>query len=355
MSDNSHLKATISPDKALKDAIHTIKGSNHGLCVVIDSERRILGTITDGDCRRALIRGLTLDAPVTEVMNTHFIAVEEEFPTELLLSLMKTNEIRQIPIVDKSKQLLHIVGMCDFEENLLPVTRTVEAVILAGGKGTRLAPLTRFVPKPMLPVAGKPILERIVEDLVSSGITNISISVNYLAKQIEDHFQDGSQFGAHINYLREQQELGTGGPLTLLPPSVKGNVLVINGDVLTNLDFGALVDFHEEDEYDISLCASTHKVQIPYGVLSFDSSGNLKGISEKPTISYPVNSGVYVLSERVRSLIPADTFYPITKVIEEALSSGYRVGVFPIHEGWDDIGLISQYFAAQSAEGLQGK
>jgi len=220
---------------------------------------------------------------------------------------------------------------------------------LAGGKGTRLAPLTKNKPKPMLPVGGKAIVERIVESLVTSGFTNISMSVNYLAAQIEEHFKDGSAFGAKISYLHEDRELGTGGPLGLLPDGIGDKVLVVNGDLLTTLDYRALVDFHEESENEISLCMSEHKVQIPYGIVSFDPAGNFQGISEKPTLSYPVNSGVYVLSTDLKRLVPPQTFFPITYLIERAVKEGCKIGVFPIHERWDDIGLLPQYLAVQSS------
>lgn len=340
--------SVLDPQDPLRVAVEKIKSNGHGLCVVIDPDKTVVGTITDGDCRRALLRGETLDSPVHRIMNSRFIAISESFSNEQIISLMDINDIRQIPVVDNLKRLTKIISASDRDRSVSAGQQSLRAVVLAGGKGTRLAPLTRHFPKPMLPVAGKPILQRIVENLVQSGINDISLSVNYLANLIEEHFGDGHGYGARISYLRESTELGTGGPLGLLPENIAGRVLVVNGDLLTNLNFRAVVDFHEERKNNISLCMSTHKVQIPYGVISFDQNGNLQGITEKPSFSYPVNSGVYVVDSELIKLIPRGQHFPITQLIELAIKDGQKIGVFPIHECWDDIGLLPQYFAAQS-------
>ena len=335
----------IRGDAPLREVLERLSTNAHGLCVVVDENNLVLGTITDGDCRRALIRGLSLETAAREVMNTHFIAVDESFSLEQILLIMKTNSVHQVPVVDGNLQFLDVVSTRALEQ--VRVQRRNPVLILAGGQGLRLRPLTSSIPKPMLKVRGRPILERLVDRLAASHFSDIYISVNYLGHKIEDFFGDGSRWNCSIRYLREERELGTAGPLRFLEDKVQSAVLVVNGDLLTTVDFGACADFHYSGHYDLTLGMSYHTVQIPYGVVQMNEEGKVASVEEKPRQTYPIYAGLYFIEPHLISLVPPNVMFPMTSLIERAISEGAHVGAFPIHELWDDIGMPDNYVAAQ--------
>ena len=213
--------------------------------------------------------------------------------------------------------------------------------ILAGGRGTRLAPLTESTPKPMVKVAGRPILERLVLHLMSAGIRTFHISVNYLAHQIEDHFGNGDRFGCAIHYLREQIPLGTGGPLSLLDPVPESPVIVLNGDLVTQCDVGRMIDTHERSGYAATFGVRPYSIQIPYGVAEVDGDRLMK-VHEKPVQRMMINSGIYVLSAKAISMVPKGASYPITDLFGECLTQGIAVGAHIVSDDWIDVGQIDE-------------
>jgi dTDP-glucose pyrophosphorylase/predicted transcriptional regulator len=334
----------VLPTDTLRRVLEVLQASPLRICIVWDEHQKILGTITDGDCRRAFLNKLNFESPASEVMNRQFLVVDTSFSMHQMELLMRTNDIKQVPIVDRENVLVDIVCAAALR---VPSQRENAALILAGGKGKRLAPLTNYVPKPMLPVGGKPMIENLIVQLVRAGVLRIFISINYLGYQIEEHFGDGSKWGCRIEYLKEDQELGTAGPLRLLSGKVQQPLLVVNGDLVTSVDFGACFDFHRAHSFEMSVGVSTYSVQIPFGVVTTGEDGRILSVAEKPEQEFTVNAGLYIVEPTLLDEIPADCATPMTDVIERLVHAGRSVGAFPIHESWVDVGRPEQYMNAQ--------
>ena len=327
-------KLIVGPQNSIRDAMRVITDNWREIALVADDAGHVVGVVTDGDIRRGLLGGLTLDSPVSRVMTTDYIHVGAEADRASVLDLMKARRIRHIPVIDRERRLVGI----HFLEALLGTTdKPNAAVVMAGGEGRRLRPLTDRIPKPMVPVAGRPILERIVLHLVGYGIKRIHISVNYLAETITGHFGDGSRFGCNIEYLRETAPLGTGGPLSLLHERPRHPLIVMNGDLVTQIDIFRLLQFHDQEKAVATLAARHHRVEIPFGVVS-QRDNRLIELLEKPSPHYLINAGIYVLDPGVLDLVPAGTFFPITSLFDELLARKQRVAVYPIEEEWIDVG-----------------
>jgi NDP-sugar pyrophosphorylase family protein len=266
-------------------------------------------------------------------MRRDFTAVTPEDGRAEVLDLMRARQIERIPVLGPEGRL---VGLHTMRQMISRAERPNRAVILAGGKGTRLHPITEQLPKPMVTVAGRPILERLILHLVSCGITRFSVSINYLGHLIEQHFGDGSRLGAEIDYLRETVPLGTGGPLALLPPPALP-VLVLNGDLLTQADVGELLDFHERGGYAATLGVRPYTIEVPFGVAEVDG-GRLLSLREKPVERSLINAGMYVLSPEAVALVPSGKEYPITALFEALLADGKPVGAHVLEAEWLDVG-----------------
>lgn len=317
------------------DALGALEAGEQGIVFVCDGERRVLGTLTDGDLRRALIGGAPLDGCVLpDVMHREFVAVPPTADRAHVLDLMLARKVEQIPIVDAKGRL---VGLHTMREIIGSAPRPNRAVIMAGGKGTRLRPYTEHVPKPMVRVAGRPMLERLVLHLVGHGIRNIYLSVNYLSNVVEDHFGDGSNFGCAITYLREERPLGSGGALSLVPKDLPDPLLVLNGDLVTQINVGRFIDFHTCGRYAATMGLHAHAVELPYGVAEVSGS-NLTGLREKPTERFMVNAGLYVLSPEVLHYARGDEEYRITDLFRACLDKGLPVGAYFIEDDWMDVG-----------------
>lgn len=342
------IKLKVKLKDSLREVLDCIQNNKHKFCVALNEDGQICGTITDGDCRRALLKGYDLNTPAELIMNTQFIVVNESFSNEQIYSIMSSNSIDQVPIVDNFKRFKSVVSRKTFLND--SPKRNNPVVILAGGKGTRLRPLTQNLPKPMLDINGKPMLEHIINKLVLYGYSNIFISINYLGEIIEEHFGDGSKFSCQIKYLKENKELGTGGPLKLLENHYEEPIIVINGDLVTSVDFGSIADFHIKHKYDVTIAISNYSVEIPFGVVNLKDNGEINSIQEKPTVNHQVNAGLYVINPELLKIIPRDEFYPITKLIDEVITKDLRVGAFPIHETWTDVGILSQYLNVLNAQ-----
>ncbi len=336
----------VGPHQTIRDAMRVITDNWREVALVADDGGRVVGTVTDGDIRRGLLSGLGLDAPVTKVMTAEYTHVGADADRASVLDLMKARRIRHVPVLDRERRL---VGVHFLEALLGTSDKPNSAVIMAGGEGRRLRPLTDRLPKPMVHVAGRPILERIVLQLVGYGIKRIYISVNYLAEVITEYFGDGSRLGCSIAYLRESSPLGTGGPLSLLRERPQHPLVVMNGDLVTQVDVARLLQFHYREQAVATLAARHHQIEIPFGVVS-QRDNRLLELTEKPSPHYLVNAGIYVLEPEVLPLVPADTFFPITSLFDVLLARKQRVAVYAIEEDWIDVGQREELHRARGED-----
>ena len=340
----------ILPGSLIREAIACIDGNQKGIALVTDGERRLIGTVTDGDIRRAILRGKSLDTPVESILehkagvhsNARPVTAPADTSRSILLDVMHERSVRQIPLLDSTDRVIGLVTMDD----LIPNGRLpVQAVIMAGGFGTRLRPLTENMPKPMLPVNGRPLMERIIEQLQQAGIRSVNVTTHYKPEKIIDHFGDGRFFGVDLKYVSEKSPLGTGGALGLIPVPEEPT-FVINGDILTRVDFRAMLAFHQENGADITVGVRRYEIQVPYGVLECDGA-KVNSLQEKPRVSFLVNTGIYLLEPCVYQLIPRGEHFNMTDLIQWTLDAGRSVVTFPIHEYWLDIGQHEDYIRAQ--------
>lgn len=333
----------LDPGAPLLTAIERMDAVRRKLILVVDGERRLLGAVTDGDIRRGLMRRLTMDAPVREVMNTDPVALKAGGSEATAVRRLSERGVSLAPVLDREGRVIGLypdaVGVSAPRDNLV--------VIMAGGRGARLAPLTQHCPKPMLKVAGRPLLETIIERLRDQGFSRFRLAVNYLAEMIEDHFGDGSGMEVEIEYLREDHPRGTAGALSLLTDPPAGPMLVMNGDVLTRMSFGDLIEFHMEQGARASLCVREHAFQAPHGVAEVDGP-RLVSLREKPTFRWLANAGVYCLDPSVLSRVPLDGPYDMPELLAALAADGETVGAYPIHEYWLDIGRPPDFESAQN-------
>jgi dTDP-glucose pyrophosphorylase len=331
-------KCTVDIGKTLFDAIKVIDRDGAQIALVVDDRDVLRGTITDGDVRRAILSGCGMDTPVVQVMNPkpHTLVGDPERP--LILETLKRYDIRHIPIIDESGRMLRLETLgenLEFSKYLNPV------VLMAGGRGTRLTPLTENCPKPLLSVGDKPLLETTLQNFAAQGFGNFFISVNYKAEMIERHFGDGAKWGCSVNYLREDRPLGTAGAVAELQGfSFSDPVVVMNGDLLTKVNFPKLLQFHEEKQADVTMCVREYEHQVPYGVVSI-KEGEVDQITEKPTQRHFVNAGIYILSPKVVRSIQRGIHLDMTKLIDGLLAGSGKVAAYPIREYWIDIGRLS--------------
>ena len=332
MSDWKNI--AIPPVATMRDAIRAIDAGSLQIALVIDQDEKLIGTLTDGDIRRAILAGCSLDQEIRGVMNTKPLSVGSVNDRSKILSLMKQRKIHQIPRVDEGGR---VVGIESIDEMLQPVRHDNWVVLMAGGLGSRLKPLTDDCPKPMLTIGNRPILENILENFIDQGFHRFFISVNYMADKIKSHFGDGSRWGVTIRYLEESQRLGTAGALKLLDESPQSPIFVMNGDVLSKVNFESMLDFHLTNQYVATMGVRQYSQIIPYGVVEIQGS-NLVRISEKPEYKFFVNSGIYVLSPEVIDKIPGRQFYDMPTLFQSLMSDSLPTSVFPVHEYWIDIG-----------------
>ena len=294
----------------------------------------MLGTVTDGDIRRGILRGVLLDEPIHKIMHTNPTVAHLEDKPEDLYALMKLKQLRQIPILDDHGRVIS-VEFYDFIALSSQLDNWV--VLMAGGLGTRLQPLTDDCPKPLLEVGGRPILQTILESCIKHGFNRFYLSVSYKAKMVEDYFGNGSRWGVDIRYIREDKRMGTAGALSLLPERPTKPFLVMNGDLLTKVNFKQLLDFHLEHCAQATMCVRDYDFQVPYGVVKIQQH-RLVDIEEKPAQKFFVNAGIYVLEPEVLDMIPKDEFYDMPSLFMKLVALHHETIVFPIREYWLDIG-----------------
>jgi dTDP-glucose pyrophosphorylase len=332
-------RTIISSESTVREAIEIIDAAGLQIALVVDENKRLLGTVTDGDIRRAVLRGLSLDEPATQVMNPNPATAREQDDRDTLLALMRHRRIHQVPVLDATWR---VVGLEVIDDLLKPRPRTNGVVLMAGGLGSRLRPLTDECPKPLLRVGPKPILETILEAFVQHGFNRFYLSVNYMAGKVQDHFGDGSQWGVEISYLREDKRLGTAGALSLLPERPSEPLIVMNGDLVTRLNFAHLLDFHTQHGAVATMCVREYHMQVPYGVIE-TRNNRILDIREKPTERYLVNAGVYVLQPDALELIPEGEPSDMPDLFKQLIKRGKETAVFPIREYWMDIGRAEDF------------
>jgi dTDP-glucose pyrophosphorylase/predicted transcriptional regulator len=337
-------KAIINPEATVAEAIAAIESGSIQVALVLDGENRLLGMVTDGDIRRGLLRGITLSAAAVDVMNRSPVTAPAQTSREERLHLMRQKSIKQLPLLDGSGQL---IGLETLDELLEAPLYPNPVLIMAGGLGERLGTLTRDRPKPMLDVGGRPLLETIIRNVVQQGFRNIFISVNYRAEMIMDHFGDGAALGAAIQYIHEAERLGTAGALGLLPAASDLPVVVMNGDILTTINYGALLDFHNGTPAQATMAVREHKVHVPYGVVSA-SGGYLETIREKPTESWYVSAGIYVIGRDALGHVERGVAIDMPTVLERIVANKGRVAIYPIREYWLDIGRMEDFERAHA-------
>lgn len=337
-------KILIPPETTIMQTMNIIDQSSLQFAVVIDENMLLLGTVTDGDIRRGLLKGLPMDTPIQEVMNK-FPVYEKVGKNKLYYKeFMSKLKLKQLPIVNQEKQIQHIFFIDDIEEAF---KKENTVILMVGGLGTRLRPLTDHVPKPMLKVGDKPILETIIDSFKGFGFTNFVLSVNYKKEMIKDYFQDGSHIGVNISYIEETKRLGTAGALSLLSAKPNHSFFVMNGDLLTKINYEQLLDFHNETNAIATMCVREYEYQIPFGVIETDSY-HLLSIEEKPIHKSFVNAGIYVLSPEVLKFLPQNEFYDMPELFKKLIGLNQDVSVFPLREYWLDIGRMDDYEKANA-------
>lgn len=314
------------------------------IALVVDSERRLHGTVTDGDIRRAILRGCSLETPVQQIMNQKPTVMSLDTPDDEALFTMSGRQIKSLPVLDREGR---VTGLTLWRELVGRRRRETWAVIMAGGLGSRLGSLTAEVPKPLLTVGSRPLLGTIISRLRQFGIWKIFVAVNYRAEQIISYLGDGSAFDVQVEYLREDQPLGTAGPLSLLPSIPTEPLLVMNADLLTRLNFGNLLEYHVSSHKEMTVCVRTCHVEIPFGVVQVQGN-DLVEIVEKPSQEILINSGIYVLEPRVLSRVPAGQRFDMPELIRQTAGQGNGVGCFPLADFWMDIGRPEEYQRAQT-------
>ena len=334
----------IAPTDTLRNALEVINEQASQVVLVVDDEQRLLGVVTDGDIRRALLKNLGLEIAVSEIMNTSPITMQKGASKDQLIELMQSKSILSIPIIDEGR----VVGLEMLKSFLSKPKFDNPVFLMAGGFGTRLRPLTDKCPKPMLEIGNKPILETVLLSFVKAGFRNFYISTHYMPELILNHFGDGSQWGVNIEYIHEDEPLGTGGALGLLPAEVSKELplILMNGDVLTKVDFARLLEFHCDNKADATMCVREYEYQIPYGVISGEGN-RITEMVEKPIQRFFVNAGIYVLSPSVVSSVPQDFNIDMPTILEQQISLQKDVLMFPIHEYWLDIGRMDDFNRAQ--------
>ena len=345
---NDATKILISPEISVREAIAVINSGGMQIALVVDDSHHLLGTVTDGDIRRALLKGLTLEHPVEQVFNREPFVVHANISQETVSQLMNLNRLRQIPVVDSEHRL---VGIQLWKEFTGRQQRDNPMVIMAGGKGLRLRPHTEYCPKPMLPVAGKPILEHIIERGRNDGFGHFIVAIQHLGHIIEKYFGDGSRLGVKIDYLHETEPLGTAGALSLLPPP-DSPILVTNGDVLTNIHYSDILDFHLNNSAMATMAVRQYEWQHPLGVVQADGI-DLVGFEEKPVYRTQVNAGIYVLDPASLELLPKSERFDMPALFVKLKEAGLRTLVFPMHEVWLDVGKPEDYMYSETLEFLQ--
>lgn len=336
-------KVIIKPSDSILKAIQIIDQSSLQIALIVDDNNHLLGTVTDGDIRRSILKGLGFDQTVEQIMNPQPYFIRSNDKPEKASLMMKKKNLHHIPVLDDNNCLLDLKII---DELFTPPQKNNQVILMAGGLGTRLRPLTDNCPKPLLNIGGKPILQSILESFIEQGFHYFYVSVNYKAEMIKEYFGNGSNWSVQIEYLHENKALGTAGALSLLPTRPSKPVFVMNGDILTKVDFNHMLDFHRENEVNATIAVREYKLKVPYGVVTVNKE-NLDQIIEKPVQSFFVNAGLYTINPEVLEYIPYNSYFDMPELFKRISNDKKTVSVFPIREYWLDIGQPDDYQKAQ--------
>ena len=329
----------LKPTSTIKEALKIIDSGAMQIALVIDEGEKLLGTVTDGAIRRGLLNNLSLDDSIEGIIFKTPTVCSIEDTKEKIIEIAISKKLHQLPIVDNDGKL---VGIEEIDELLKPKTKTNKVVLMVGGLGTRLRPLTDNTPKPMLKVGNKPILETIIGNFKKYGFVNIVLCVSYKAEIIEEYFKDGLEFGVNIEYIHENKRMGTAGALSLIRDKLDKSFFVMNGDLLTNINFDNMMQYHLHNSSLATMGVREYDFQVPYGVVNVHGE-NILSIEEKPVHKFFVSGGIYVLSSDVLDFIPDDEFYDMPTLFEKVIEEKLKSISFPIHEYWLDIGRIEEF------------
>ena len=342
-------KALVNSDVTLEQAIDVLDKAALRIALVVDSSDKLLGTLTDGDVRRALLKHMPLETPVSQVMNAQPKTAEQSWTESRILAVMEQHELLQLPLVDKDRR---VMGLANLHDILNKHRHDNPVFLMAGGFGTRLRPLTNNCPKPMLKVGDKPILEQILLNFVEAGFHRFYISTHYMPEVIRDYFGDGEKWGISIQYVHEEEPLGTGGALGLLPhDEIDRPLFMMNGDLLTSVNLHGFLEFHETHNGVATMCVREYEHQVPYGVITSEGP-RIKSMVEKPVHRCFVNAGIYLLSPELVRSVKQGTRIDMPTLLEWQIDRGKTVNMFPIHEYWLDIGRMDDFNKAQNEIGL---
>ncbi len=337
-------KALVNSDITLEQAIEVLDKAALRIALVVDANDKLLGTLTDGDVRRALLKHLPLETPVTQVMNSQPKTAEQSWTKSRILAVMEQHELLQLPRVDSNG---YVVGLVNLHDILNKQRYDNPVFLMAGGFGTRLRPLTNNCPKPMLKISDKPILEQILINFVEAGFHRFYISVHYMPEVIRDYFGNGEKWGVNIQYVHEEEPLGTGGALGLLPhDEIDQPLFMMNGDLLTSLNFHSFLEFHKRHNGVATMCVREYEYQVPYGVITSEGA-QIKSMVEKPVHRFFVNAGIYLLNPALVRSVEPGTRIDMPTLLERQIDDGNTVNMFPIHEYWLDIGRMDDFYKAQ--------
>jgi dTDP-glucose pyrophosphorylase len=347
ISESQWKRALLSSASSIEDAIKVLSDASLKIVLVTDSTLRLMGTITDGDIRRGLLRGLTLSSPISEVINLKPIVVPKTFTREVVKKMMSANRIFQIPIVDED---LKLVGLHVWDEQRATVARDNVMVIMAGGRGTRLLPKTEKTPKPMLLLGGKPILEHIINRAKAGGIVEFVLAIHHLGEVIEEYFGNGQFLGVNISYIKEKYPLGTAGALGMIDPKPTKPIIVANGDVITDISFGDILEFHSQNSAMATMAVQVYESENPFGVVQTKGI-SITGYEEKPIFRSLVNAGVYVLNPSALDFMEKGAECSMPTLFEILRTKSLKTIAFPLHENWLDLGSPSDL--AKAIEEMQ--
>jgi dTDP-glucose pyrophosphorylase len=338
------LRISLSVNSTIANALSILELGSVKIALVVDSNNKLLGTLSDGDIRRGLLRKKFLDDSIKDIYFKHPITAKKGSSRDEVLQLCLINKINQVPIINDN---FKVVDLFVIDNLLLKREYENNVVLMVGGLGTRLRPLTEKIPKPMLNIGGKPILQTIIKGFVDNGFSNITMCLGYKSNVIQDYFKDGSDFDVNIDYIIEDKRMGTAGALTLLKNKLDSPFFVMNGDLLTNVNYENMLEFHEENGAAATMCVREYDIEVPYGVVNTNYE-DIVSIEEKPIHSFFVNAGVYLLNPECIDLIPQYEFYDMPTLFEEMILNGKKTISFPLKEYWLDIGRMADYERAKN-------
>jgi dTDP-glucose pyrophosphorylase len=341
-------KISIGPDISIRRAVEVLNEGHQRIVLIVDGNGRLIGVVADSDIRRAILKGLSFELPVSEIMVTRPVVASVGMPDRDILALMQATQCHEIPVLDAEGR---VVDLRAIDSLMSPRAQPADVIVMAGGLGRRLLPATESVPKPLLQVGAKPILFLLLDQLLAAGFRKITLALNHQAEMIRGAVESNRSYQGCVCFVQERRRLGTAGALSLLDPAPTEPFLVINADLLTNMDFAAMLRFHALEGYDITIAVRQEQYQIPLGVVRL-AGALVEQIEEKPTRTYFASAGVYVLGPEIPDFVPRDAHFDMPDLINDVIRRGRRVGSFPVHEYWLDIGSPSELQRAQAAAGM---